>query len=85
MSDERREVVAKSCGRYRTSSYVILVHEFDKRNLRAAKGIGRWVKVAVRLEEFNFGVVSIRRRNTEGSVKIWIYGGTNRCLTKFIS
>lgn len=85
ISDERLEVVAKSCRCSRAGSYVILVHEFDKKNLRDAKGTGWWVKVAMILEEFNFGVVAIRRRNTEGNVKIWMYGGTNRCSVKFIS
>ena len=70
ISDERLEVVAKSCACCRAGSYVILVHEFDKKILRDAQGTGRWVKVAMTVEEFNFGVVAIRKRNTEGNVKI---------------
>jgi hypothetical protein len=85
ISDERLEVVAKSCVCRRASDNAILVHEFDKKNLRDAQGTRRWVKVAMIPEEFNFGVVAIGRRSTEGNVKIWIYGSTYRYSTSFIS
>jgi hypothetical protein len=85
ISDERLEVGTKSCGCCRAGSYVILVHEFDKKNLRDAQGTGRRVKVAMILEEFNFGVVAIGRRSTERNVKIWIYGSTFRYSTSVIS